>query len=67
MPLSGSMATAQPTTVPQGRAGKAPPQRRPSTSDSDEEELPPQLLNTQQRLGLVCNPANKADFLGKDS
>lgn len=53
------MATVQPTAVPQVPTGKAPKERQPSTSDSEEEELPPHLLDTQQRLGLVFTPSHK--------
>jgi hypothetical protein len=47
------MATTQPTAVPPRPTGQ-PPQGRPSTSsDSEEEELPPEILDRQQRIGLV--------------
>jgi len=51
--VTDTMATVQPTAVPQGRVDRNASERRPSTSDSEEEELPPHLLDTQQRLGLV--------------
>jgi hypothetical protein len=51
------MATVQPTPVPAAPLGSKAQAKRPSTSsESDEEELPPLILDAQQRLGLVPFP-----------
>jgi hypothetical protein len=45
------MATVQPAPVPTGSTAQA--KRLSTSSDSDEEELPPVILDAQQRVGLV--------------
>jgi hypothetical protein len=46
------MATVKQTPMPKSMPGK-PTLERKSSSDSDEEGLPPEILDAQQRIGLV--------------
>ena len=47
------MAALQPTAVPPRPVGQPPEGRRSTSPDSEEEALPPEILDRQQRIGLV--------------
>jgi hypothetical protein len=47
------MASVQPTGVPPRPVGQQPEERPSTSSDSEEEEIPPEILEKQQRIGLV--------------